>query len=97
MSEVKAFAGVIIVSNAAIIGLEVEYMAINKVYTSPDYFRALHLGYAIVFAVEFVMRMAAYGWDAYLDADLFRWACLDGFIVVPSSSFNGLSMCLIMS
>lgn len=80
----EAIAGCIIITNAVIIGLEVEYMAVNRAYRSPDWFQTLHLLYAIVFAAEFALRLIAYGWDLYSDSDLFRWACLDGFIVVSS-------------
>ncbi|CAL1164093.1 unnamed protein product [Cladocopium goreaui] len=86
----EAIAGCIIITNAVIIGLEVEHMAVNRAYRSPDWFQTLHLLYAIVFAVEFALRLTAYGWDLYNDSDLFRWACLDCFIVV--SSFIDLAL-----
>eukprot|EP00435_Cladocopium_sp_Y103_P044585 s696_g12.t1 len=86
----EAVAGCIIITNAVIIGLEVEYMAVNRAYRSPDWFQSLHLLYAIVFALEFALRLIAYGWDLYTDSDLFRWACLDCFIVV--SSFVDLAL-----
>eukprot|EP00913_Durusdinium_trenchii_P030034 g28145.t1 len=39
----EALAGCIILSNAVVIGLEVEYMAINREYRSPVWFQTLHL------------------------------------------------------
>lgn len=80
----EALAGFIIMTNSVIIGLEVEYMAVNRAYRSPAWFQTVHLLYAIVFALEFLARLMAYGLDMYHDSDLFRWACLDFFIVVSS-------------
>jgi len=76
----EALAGFIIMTNSVIIGLEVEYMAVNRAYRSPAWFQTVHL----LFAVEFSARLIAYGLEMYHDSDLFRWACLDFFIVVSS-------------
>ncbi|CAK9102797.1 unnamed protein product [Durusdinium trenchii] len=80
----EALAGCIILSNAVVIGLEVEYMAINREYRSPVWFQTLHLLYAVVFALELGLRVCAFGSDLYNDGDLFRWTCLDFIIVVSS-------------
>mmetsp|Transcript_105612 Transcript_105612/g.251778 ORF Transcript_105612/g.251778 Transcript_105612/m.251778 type:complete len:747 (-) Transcript_105612:124-2364(-) len=87
----EAFAGCIITSNAVIIGMEVEYCATSQTVQSPAWFQTLHLLYAIVFALELGLRMVAYGCDLYSDSEMFRWACLDSFIVVSSFVDLGLS------
>eukprot|EP00439_Symbiodinium_sp_Y106_P070155 s913_g12.t1 len=77
------FVGCLVASNAVIIGMEVEHLAQHLTDLSPEWYQWVHMMYAVVFTVELLLRIGAYGVHIYSDVELFRWAALD-FVIVEA-------------
>ncbi|CAJ1328296.1 unnamed protein product [Effrenium voratum] len=85
----KNFEGVfaaVIVSNCIFLGLDLEYAAQNMVSTLPWGFKALDYTYAVLFAIELILKICVHGWSFFYiqDRSLMFWNYLDLTIVTTS-------------
>ena len=79
------FFGLVVVSNSIFLGVQLEYYANTKDYSSSaDLFMSLHLVYAVLFTVEVCLHLLAEGIVHYLWSEDWAWNWLDGFVVTSS-------------
>ena len=75
-----------VVSNSIFLGVQLEYYANTKDYSSSaDLFLSLHLVYAVLFTVEVCLHLIAEGivhylWSEDWALELARWFCGDFFV-----------------
>jgi len=80
-----------ILSNSALIGIEVQYMASDVGADIPIAFYGLHFGYALLFLVELLLRMWASG-RHFFNGKQWAWNAIDVFIVASSILEAGLDI-----
>lgn len=73
-----------IVSNSFMIGAEVNYMAVSGASTSPPHFYVAQHIYAVIFIMELLIRMRAYGCLAFFFGDQWPWHLFDSCLVMTS-------------
>jgi len=72
---------VLIVFNSIFVGVQVEYSAINMTYETPTIFFIIGVIFALMFTLELVVRIWAYGKQFFIWSDVIFWNYLDVFIV----------------
>ena len=79
------FFALVVVSNSIYLGVQLEYYANTKDYSSSaDLFMCLHLVYAVLFTIEVCLHLLAEGIVHYLWSEDWAWNWLDGFVVTSS-------------
>lgn len=79
-----AFWTLAIVTNSLYLGIHLQWSSENREFRSHRYFDAVHLGYAILFTLEMLLRVIAVGCWSYIVGKDWKWNWLDLFVVVSS-------------
>lgn len=74
-------AGCVVLLNAAVIGVQTEYMCRNRSEPSPPGFNAPEIFFFVLFAAELILRMMTYGRD-YLLGEGWQFNMFDMLVVV---------------
>ena len=79
------FFGLVVVSNSFYLGVQLEFYANTKDYSSfSDVFMSLHVIYAVLFTIEVCLHLAAEGVINYFWCEDWAWNWLDTFVVTSS-------------
>lgn len=79
------FFGLVVVSNSFYLGVQLEFYANTKDYSSlSDVFMSLHIVYAVLFTFEVCLHLAAEGVINYFWCEDWAWNWLDTFVVTSS-------------
>lgn len=85
--KVEGFCAFLIVSNAVVIGAEVEHKANTRELQENETFAFIGKVYTVAFALELLARVLAYGKELFCASDLWMWGWLD-LLIVSSSVFE---------
>lgn len=81
----EIFFGVMIITNAVFIGVEIDYVAANPLQASPVTFSVVGYCYTLVFAAELLVKVAAERWSfCFAPIKPLLWNILDVLIVFTS-------------
>jgi voltage-gated sodium channel len=74
---------ILILSNTLLFGIEAEYLAETRQLEAPFVLKFLAISYTIAFAIEFLLRLYAFGYQFFCSTDS-GWNILDSVIVALS-------------
>lgn len=78
----EAVAACLLVSNIAVIGVQVEYKARMETQAVPLFFRIINALYCMLFLLELVVRLRAWGWYPFFFEGDFLWSWFDLVVVL---------------
>ncbi|CAE7775543.1 Scn11a [Symbiodinium sp. CCMP2456] len=79
-----AFWTLAIITNSLYLGIHLQWSSDHREFRSHRYFDAVHLGYAVLFTLEVLLRVIAVGCWSYIVEKDWKWNWLDLFVVVSS-------------
>lgn len=82
--EFEFFFAIMILSSSAFVGVQVEYAASERTDKEPTSFEIVQNTYAIIFAVELILRILANGFRVFYKPGEWAWYWLDTLIVLSS-------------
>eukprot|EP00930_Biecheleria_cincta_P015297 TRINITY_DN12805_c0_g1_i2.p1 TRINITY_DN12805_c0_g1~~TRINITY_DN12805_c0_g1_i2.p1 ORF type:complete len:604 (-),score=90.82 TRINITY_DN12805_c0_g1_i2:30-1790(-) len=90
--QFEFFFAIVIISNSAVLGVQLEWVATNRDKDLPGVFVVIDAVYAIIFTIELGLRILEAGIKDFLCSSQWAWSWLDTFVVLFSLIELGASI-----